>query len=176
MRRRLDIPPLPYLEPDGSMYYLDSDGTLIPYIEESRGSNESEGQELGAMSSSFFSSAQDYVGRARYLAGNSPCDGESDAISTIEARRTIAKLERATEELRTGILSKFIFMQDYKPLTRAPNSGDEDAERRRQAEVLLNTYSRELKRQRLAAGAQGLILTDQGPTLNFYFSDFSLIH
>jgi hypothetical protein len=97
------------------MYYLDSDGTLIPYIEESRGSYESEGQELGAMSSSFFSSAQDYVGRARYLAGNSPCDGEGDIISAMEARRTIAKLERATEELRTGILSKLVLMQVYVP-------------------------------------------------------------
>lgn len=110
MRRRLDIPPLPYLEPDGSMYYLDSDGTLIPYVEESqRDSNEGEGQELGAMSSTFFSSAQDYVGRARYLAGNSPRDvGENNPVSAVEARRAIAKLERATEELRTGILSKSI--------------------------------------------------------------------
>jgi len=36
---------------------------------------------------------------------------------------------------------------------------DEDNERRTQAEVLLNAYSRELERQRLAAGAQGLLLS-----------------
>lgn len=34
--------------------------------------------------------------------------------------------------------------------------GDEDQERRTQAEVLLNAYSRELDRKRLAAGAAGL--------------------
>lgn len=131
MRRRLDIPPLPYLEPDGSMYHLDSDGTLIPYIEESRELNESEGQELGAMSSSFFSSAQDYVGRARYLAGNSPCDGESDTMTSMEARRAIAKLERATEELRSGILSKSVPKQVCVPrlirliqATRTPSAED----------------------------------------------------
>ncbi|EKM80171.1 hypothetical protein AGABI1DRAFT_91442 [Agaricus bisporus var. burnettii JB137-S8] len=151
MRRRLDIPPLPYLEPDGSMYHLDSDGTLIPYIEESRELNESEGQELGAMSSSFFSSAQDYVGRARYLAGNSPCDGESDTMTSMEARRAIAKLERATEELRSGILS------------------DEDPERRRQAEVLLNAYSRELKRRRLAADGDQHIDEDTSSEEEFHY-------
>jgi hypothetical protein len=110
MRRRLDIPPLPFLEPDGLMYHLDSDGTLIPYVEEAQqDSGESEGQELGAMTSTFFSSAQDYVSRARYLAGNSPRDGdENSPLSAVDARRAIAKLERATEELRTGILSAFI--------------------------------------------------------------------
>ena len=50
--------------------------------------------------------------------------------------------------------------------------GDEDVERKTQAEVLLNTYSRELERRRLAAGAQGLLISGNGelsacgPTLN----------
>lgn len=153
MRRRLDIPPLPYLEPDGAMYHLDSDGTLIPYVEEpQQDTSGSEGQELGAMSSSFFSAAQDYVGRARYLVGNTHRDDdENNPNSAVDIRRIIAKLERATEELRAGILS------------------DEDVDRRRQAEVLLNTYSRELERRRLAAGAQGLILT--GPDDDQYDDD-----
>jgi hypothetical protein len=38
--------------------------------------------------------------------------------------------------------------------------GDEDQERRTQAEVLLNAYSRELERKRLAAGAAGLFSLD----------------
>ncbi|KAJ3573339.1 hypothetical protein NP233_g2492 [Leucocoprinus birnbaumii] len=160
MRRRLDIPPLPYLEPDGVMYHLDSDGTLIPYVEEQQQEGgESEGQELGAMSSTFFSSAQDYVGRARYLVGNSHHDDEeTNSISAIDVRRVIAKLERATEELRTGILSEYIHTHADLVFDKK-TQGDEDVDRRRQAEVLLNTYSRELERRRLAAGAQGLILT-----------------
>lgn len=40
--------------------------------------------------------------------------------------------------------------------------GDEDHDRRTQAEVLLNTYSRELERRRLAAGAAGIVLTNNG--------------
>ena len=43
--------------------------------------------------------------------------------------------------------------------------GDEDAERKIQAEVLLNTYSRDLERRRLAAGAQGLLISDRGMIL-----------
>lgn len=39
---------------------------------------------------------------------------------------------------------------------------DEDADRKTQAEVLLNAYSRELERRRLAAGAQGLLLSRVG--------------
>ena len=35
---------------------------------------------------------------------------------------------------------------------------DDDADRKTQAEVLLNAYSRELERRRLAAGAQGLLI------------------
>ena len=109
MRRRLDIPPLPFMQPSGSLYSLDADGHLIPYVEETNADyTGAEGQELGSMPSSGLTSAQDYVARARYLAGSPQDDGESDAASdsAIQARRAIAKLERATTELRQGILSK----------------------------------------------------------------------
>ncbi|KAI0796557.1 FYVE-domain-containing protein [Abortiporus biennis] len=143
MRRRLDIPPLPYLQPDGLMYHLDPEGVLIPQQEASQDFGGDEGQELGAMPSSGLSS-QDYVSRARYLAGTQYGDAESThaTSSALEVRRAIAKLERATSELRQGIF------------------GDDDSERRTQAEVLLNAYSRELERRRLAAGAQGILITD----------------
>ncbi|THV08681.1 FYVE-domain-containing protein [Dendrothele bispora CBS 962.96] len=141
MRRRLDIPPLPFLLPDGSMYHIGPDGSLIPYSEDSANNgNDGEGQELGVMSSNFFSMAEDYVGRARYLVGTQS-EANTANVSAIDARRAIAKLERATAELRQGILA------------------DEDMERRTQAEVLLNAYSRELERRRLAAGAQGLLIS-----------------
>ncbi|KAG7449375.1 uncharacterized protein BT62DRAFT_1054189 [Guyanagaster necrorhizus] len=144
MRRRLDIPPLPFLQPDGKMYHLDGEGDLIPYIDDSQDNAEgdSEGQELGQMQS-FLSSTQDYVGRARYLVGTqSSRDIDAASLSAIDARRAIAKLERATMELRQGIL------------------GDDDVDRKRQAEVLLNAYSRDLERRRLAAGAHGLLISD----------------
>ncbi|KAK0230505.1 hypothetical protein IW262DRAFT_1444924 [Armillaria fumosa] len=144
MRRRLDIPPLPFLQPDGKTYHLDGEGDLIPYIDDSQNNadGDSEGQELGQMQS-FLSSTQDYVGRARYLVGNqSSRDIDLASLSAIDARRAIAKLERATMELRQGIL------------------GDDDVDRRRQAEVLLNAYSRDLERRRLAAGAHGLLISE----------------
>ena len=47
--------------------------------------------------------------------------------------------------------------------------GDDDSERKTQAEVLLNAYSRELERRRLAAGAQGLLISGNGaPLVNEY--------
>ncbi|KAF8076260.1 hypothetical protein FPV67DRAFT_1558766 [Lyophyllum atratum] len=143
MRRRLDIPPLPFLEPDGSMYYLDADGSLIPYVEENvDNSGDGEGQELRSMPSAFLASAQDYVARSRYLVGTQSQYPDNGApISAADARRAIAKLERATMELRQGIL------------------GDDDTDRKTQAEVLLNAYSRELERRRLAVGAQSLLLS-----------------
>ncbi|KAJ8464010.1 hypothetical protein ONZ51_g9875 [Trametes cubensis] len=149
MRRRLDIPPLPFLQPDGAMYHL-VEGQLIPYIEHD-GSDfgGSDGQEMGAMPSSGLSS-QDYVARARYLVGTPQTD-ENDTGSALEARRMIAKLERATNELRQGILS------------------DDDTERKIQAEVLLNAYNRELERRRLAAGKQGLLIS--GQDMNFEDDD-----
>ena len=109
MRRRLDIPPSPFLQPDGAMYHLDLDGDLIPYVEESYNNSPDpgEGQELGTMSSTFLASAQDYVSRARYLVGNHLHDWDANEGSSIEIRRAIAKLERATTELRQGILSKY---------------------------------------------------------------------
>lgn len=108
MRRRLDIPPLPFLEPDGVMYHFTMDGELVPYMESGNNSFVNEdGQEMGSMPSTGLSSssAQDYVARARYLAGNNT---ESVGVpsSPVEARRAIAKLERATTELRQGMLSK----------------------------------------------------------------------
>jgi len=96
MRRRLDIPPLPFLGPDGEYHHWLNDGTMVPFEDTVDGFGESEGQEL----------SQDYVARARYLAG--PQVGDSEALgelaSAVEARRAIAKLERATTELRQGIL------------------------------------------------------------------------
>ncbi|KAK7061613.1 ankyrin unc44 [Favolaschia claudopus] len=138
LRRRLDIPPLPFLEPDGAMYHLDADGTLIPSVDNTL-DDPREGQELGAMRSTFISS-QDYVARARYLVGTQISD--ADMESAVEARRAIAKLERATMELRQGLL------------------GDDDPERKLQAEVLLHAYSRDLERRRLAASARGLLLSE----------------
>ncbi|KAI0960004.1 hypothetical protein AcW1_004656 [Taiwanofungus camphoratus] len=142
MRRRLDIPPLPFLQPDGAMYHLAADGSLIPYVEDD-GSDfgDGEGQELGIARS--MSSAQDYVARARYLAGTQYGDADSTngISSALEARRVIAKLERATTELKQGII------------------GDDDMERKTQAEVLLNAYTRELERKRSSADAQGLLIS-----------------
>jgi hypothetical protein len=108
MRRRLDIPPLPFLEPDGSMYHLTADGTLTPVIDDDHSDvNDPDGQELGSIPPTPFSFARDYVARARYLVGTrSQDDAESNFPSVIEARRGIAKLERATTELRQGILSE----------------------------------------------------------------------
>ncbi|TFK29361.1 hypothetical protein FA15DRAFT_632372 [Coprinopsis marcescibilis] len=145
MRRRLDIPPLPFLEPDGAMYYLDSDGALIPYTEEPRERNLSESQELELVISNPISSSRDYVARARYLVGSQIQYSDTAGDSSIDVRRSIAKLERATTELREGILD------------------DEDPERRVQAEVLLNAYSRELERRKSSAASSGLLIGDQGP-------------
>ena len=90
------------------MYHLAADGTLIPYIEDSASDfGDGEGQELGSMPATFLSSAQDYVARARYLVGTQSQDEvDAGAISAVQVRRAIAKLERATTELRQGILRK----------------------------------------------------------------------
>jgi hypothetical protein len=123
MRRRLDIPPLPFLEPDGALYHLGEGGSLILHIPESRrgvdaGSGENDGQELGSMPTTLISTAQDYVARARYLSGNQvrDTDSPSSVSRALSVRRAIAKLERATAELRQGILcqslisdSNFVF-------------------------------------------------------------------
>ena len=48
MRRRLDIPPLPFMQPDGAMYILNDDGVLTPFVENHDDSFDAgEGQELG---------------------------------------------------------------------------------------------------------------------------------
>lgn len=110
MRRRLDIPPLPFLQPDGAMYLLDADGALVLYEgDDDDHFDGTDGQELGSMPSSGLTAAQDYVARARYLAGsmNNDADFVMDSSSAVQARRAIAKLERATAELREGILGAF---------------------------------------------------------------------
>jgi hypothetical protein len=106
MRRRLDIPPLPFLGPDGRYHHWLHDGTMVPFEDAIIGFGDSEGQELTAIPSNPLASAQDYVARARYLAGSKVGDSENvgQLNSAVEARRAIAKLERATMELRQGIL------------------------------------------------------------------------
>jgi hypothetical protein len=50
----------------------------------------------------------------------------------------------------------------FFPLIDRRTTGDSDLERKTQAEVLLNAYSRELERRRLSAGAQGLLIAGDG--------------
>ena len=96
------------------MYHLAGDGTMIPYVAESADDlGDGDGQELGVMQSTLLSSAQDYVARARYLVGNQSVDANGDIISAVDARRAIIKLERATTELRQGLLSK-VFLDTPK--------------------------------------------------------------
>jgi hypothetical protein len=106
MRRRLDIPPFPFLGPDGEYHHWLHDGTMVPFEGTINGIGEPEGQELLTVPSNPLASAQDYVARARYLAGPQVADPEPvyQLNSAVEARRAIAKLERATMELRQGIL------------------------------------------------------------------------
>lgn len=114
MRRRLDIPPLPFLQPDGQLYQLSGDGGLVPVEDDSAsdtyGSDDG-GHELGAMPASFLSVSQDYVARSRYLAGTPGPEPmtNGDTESAVDARRGIAKLERAVMELRTGLLGQNAF-------------------------------------------------------------------
>jgi hypothetical protein len=115
MRRRLDVPALPFQQPDGAMYHLDATGGLIPVeLSEHRYSADGDGEELGFMASSGFSSARDYVARARYLAGTPHPDAEtSGPVDPVDLRRAIIKLERATSELRQGVLREFAV--DFHP-------------------------------------------------------------
>jgi len=117
MRRRLDIPPLTFLEPDGGRYYLSTDGELIlAHGHEDMiaaggvGSYGSDGgQEMGVMNTGFGAHSQDYVSRARYLAGtqrgvetlSNHAEGDS---SRADLKRSIGRLERAVLELRSGML------------------------------------------------------------------------
>jgi hypothetical protein len=117
MRRRLDIPPLPYLEPDGGRYYLSTDGELIlahghedTFMSGGVGSYGSDGgQETGVMNTGFSTHSQDYVSRARYLAGtqrgaDALSNDAEGHLSRADLKRSIGRLERAALELRSGIL------------------------------------------------------------------------
>ncbi|KAG9104717.1 hypothetical protein FRC06_011611 [Ceratobasidium sp. 370] len=90
MRRRLDIPPLPFMEPSG-MYHVTPDGNMIPAGEEG-------GEEMGVMG---LGTGQDYVSHARYMVGEleSPAEG----MGGVDYGRRVAKLERAVNELRGGL-------------------------------------------------------------------------
>ena len=68
-------------------------------------------------------------------------------------------------ELRQGILGTLISICSLSGLIELAYSGDDDPERKTQAEVLSNAFSRELERRRLAAGAQGLLLSTGGTSL-----------
>lgn len=87
---------------------MDGEGHFIPYSDDHHSDFEDgDGQELAPMQSNFFSSTQDYVGRARYLVGTQSRDTDPTTMSAIDTRRAIAKLERATMELRQGLLRTF---------------------------------------------------------------------
>jgi hypothetical protein len=109
MRRRLDIHPLPFMEPDGSMYHVADNGVLVPFVHDDAFDPDG-GQELGSMPQSYLSFTQDYVSRARYLAG-SPHDNDLNAVESTstpaDVRKVITKLERAVLELRAGMLGRF---------------------------------------------------------------------
>ncbi|QRV72861.1 ankyrin repeats [Ceratobasidium sp. AG-Ba] len=132
MRRRLDIPPLPFMEPSG-MYHVAPDGGMIPAGEEG-------GEEMGVMGTG---SGQDYVSRARYVVGEleSPAEG----MGGVDYGRRVAKLERAVNDLRVGL------------------ADDSNADRRKQAERLLEEYVRELERTRAAAAAAGHNISADDP-------------
>ncbi|KAG8804699.1 hypothetical protein FRC16_003589 [Serendipita sp. 398] len=150
LRRRIDIPPLPFLQPDGRRYHISTDGDLIPVEDNYGDSFEGDGQEMNAMSSL---PGSDYLSRARYLAGtqrkgslsvglldNNGAGINGEVVSAADIKRAIGRLERATIELRSGVLS------------------DSDQDRKTQAEVLLNAYNRELERLRLSASTRGIYL------------------
>ena len=60
MRRRVDIPPFPFLQPDGCMYRLAPDGGLVA----DGGYRKDSGLELGAITPSILSPAKDYTSLA----------------------------------------------------------------------------------------------------------------
>ncbi len=170
MRRRIDIPPLPFLQADGDMYHLASDGTLIPYVDEK--SQDDGGKELGPMAPTFLSSAQDYVARARYLVGNQTNDGDADYPSSTaaELRLSVIKLEDATAELSRGILGKSFTVLDTAVRFNVPTD-DEDGDRITQAEVLFNAYNRGLERLRLAASARGWSILSEGDLMIYFYDN-----
>jgi hypothetical protein len=116
MRRRLDIAPLPFLQPDGVFYSLSESGDLIPYISDDRDAqsnfdaSDAGGVELSSAPLNVLANHQDYVSRSRYLAegNNANRDGgyvDPQSLSATEIKRNINKLSRAVSELRLGILS-----------------------------------------------------------------------
>jgi hypothetical protein len=131
MRRRLDISPLPFMEPDGAMYQFSLEGSLVPFAGRLGGDSE-DGQELGSVPFASMSSAQDYVARARFIVGSQPSvfnssriDGSVDLPSPAELRKAIAKLERAVDELRSGVLCRRsqLSMSSMRPNFLRCNSG-----------------------------------------------------
>ena len=170
MRRRLDIAPLPFLQPDGRFYSLTASGELFPYTQDDRDAqsnfdpSDAGGVELSSAPLSVLTNHQDYVARARYLAegNNTNRDGYVDpqSLPATEIKRNINKLSRAISELRLGILSEFCSRSARAQLTFL--KGDQDKERKTHAEVLINTYNRELERTRFAASSQGIFVTSDG--------------
>ncbi|KAJ1309052.1 hypothetical protein OPQ81_004732 [Rhizoctonia solani] len=92
------------------------------------------GEEMGALGG-----GGDYVTRARYLVG--PLESPGPHMDAVEYGRRVAKLERAVNDLRAGLV------------------GDEDQDRKRQAEGLVAEYARELENTRSAAAAAGYTLS-----------------
>ena len=115
LRRRLDIPPLPYLEPTGEYFTITPSGALIPYVSpdsptQPSFAHDDDETEMELTSVTTPGLGGDYVQRARYLAGSplpiqSPPASGGPTTTGVEVRRSIAKLERAVAELRSGILS-----------------------------------------------------------------------
>ena len=92
------------------MCHLADDGTLVPYAEEpgSMVNADVEAQELEMVSGAYFSSSKDYVSRARYLAGSQKSSPDvytpgSSRGTLADVKRTLNKLERAVNELKTGM-------------------------------------------------------------------------
>lgn len=114
LRRRLDISPLSFLQPDGFRYFLGAEGSLIPAHEEQY----EQDREMGVVNAR----GQDYVSRARYLAGTQRQGSTSiglieiegtganeDVVSVADLKRAIGRLDRATLELRAGMLGKSLY-------------------------------------------------------------------
>lgn len=94
LRRRLDIPPLPFLQPDGQLYMLSAEGDLVPP------DDMDEGVVLGNVK------GEDYVSVARRLVGQSDPSGSGFEDDVGGLRRTVLKLERAVDALRSGVAGK----------------------------------------------------------------------
>jgi hypothetical protein len=77
----------------------------------------------------------------------------------------VVRLSNSREPLPSSAKGSYVSSRLLKlllPLMPLSFLGDDDAERRTQGEVLLNAYNRELERRRLAAGARGVTLADEG--------------